>query len=943
MVKKAILLFAAAACFTGGAVKAQQAHCFTDEMHERIRAANPAAVAAAEAQLKAEIDALMGRMNLPKLKVTAGETFADTAVLRVPIVFHVIHNYNISRDFITDQEIYDQLEEINKLYRGIVPNAGAFDVIPTYKGNIPGTSIKYVANTNIQFYLARKDPFGNPTTGITRRRDFSTNSGGNHAKFDLWPTQSYLNIWIVNAFDATHTGAAAFALKPSAGSGLPWYDGPITAMGQAFNYDNTIAHEIGHFLDLDHPWGGTNSPGVACGDDGIDDTPPTQGHPPTTCFNNAAIYDWTCILTAAFIGKPSINNNNKIADAQVGQGIKFRNLDKVQIDSVDIYPAVSGAPFTIVLKHKNATGQYVTIATQTGTTNTSTGKQNVKLTRFVAPVDTSTNAYSLEFSVNPSAYRDSFSAVATPTATIPPGNFGTIGNVIYFTDDTAQGRYNYFYNLGIRYGDYFVQYPPTVAKDLFNITSTGPVTIDYPDTTNSQNVMDYTYCSKMFTYLQGVRMRATLRNPIANRNNLVTPANLITTGVTDANGNLTPPNDLPPVADFSSRVGSEQNAGFTCRGASSDAQNVNFANRSWGDTVSAIYWNFSNNATNNNVVNNNPSYVTSVNTKFNDTGWVTVQMIAESNAGRDTLVSSDRVYVADENAIPAEGYFQEFSGNDLGMYPIFNHYNNFTKWEVVKNAGYYDNISMRYKQFDNRNTVPAVLTGTPRGDVDDFFTRAFDLRGMGNTVYLTFYSAGAFRTNDPTAMNDELEISYTTNCGLSWQTLKALKKSDISNNGAILSDWTPGGMWDWKGQNLAITTTAIPEANRGRVFFRFRYKPGVETSSLVGSGNNFYLDRISVSKWTTDVKDLANVQSGFTLAPNPTTGSTTVIVKDAKSTSAQITVTDVTGKLVYRTQATLGSGMNRIEIPASYISVKGMYLVSVSTGSHKQTEKLVVY
>ncbi len=63
MVKKAILLFTAAACFTGGSVDAQQAHCFTDEMHAKAKEMYPEKVAAAEAQLKAEIDAALGRLH----------------------------------------------------------------------------------------------------------------------------------------------------------------------------------------------------------------------------------------------------------------------------------------------------------------------------------------------------------------------------------------------------------------------------------------------------------------------------------------------------------------------------------------------------------------------------------------------------------------------------------------------------------------------------------------------------------------------------------------------------------------------------------------------------------------------------------------------------------------------------------------------------------------
>ena len=38
-----------------------------------------------------------------------------------------------------------------------------------------------------------------------------------------------------------------------------------------------LTHEIGHFFNLIHPWGQTNSPGVACGDDRVTDTPVTKG------------------------------------------------------------------------------------------------------------------------------------------------------------------------------------------------------------------------------------------------------------------------------------------------------------------------------------------------------------------------------------------------------------------------------------------------------------------------------------------------------------------------------------------------------------------------------------------------------------------------------------------------------------------------------------------
>lgn len=784
MVKKAILLFTAAAFLTGGAVKAQLV-CGTDEVHARLKAKDPEGVARAEAQLKAEIDAALGKMNLPRFKVTAGDedtAWKDTKTLMVPVVFHIIHDYG--QEYVSDDAVFKAVEEINDMYAH--RNSDTSEIIPTYAGNIPGTNIRYATNTNIQFYLPTKDPLGNPTRGITRYRSFTTSSAGDHAKFGTWPRESYLNIWIVRSFDASHTGAAAYAYKPAGANNPitgPYYDGVIsTLQNNNLNYDNTLAHEIGHSLNLDHVWGGTNNPEVACGDDDVDDTPPTIGHKPPSsgsinpCYDPLKIYDDSCAV------------------------------------------------------------------------------------------------------------------------------------------------------------GYEVVYSPAEAKKLFNINTNTAITINYPDTVNSQNVMDYTYCSKMFTYLQGVRMRAALRSEIAGRNNLIDTANLILTGVLNPNGSFATRPDLPPVAEFS------LNTNFTCRGAS--GSNITFKNQSWNDTVSSVQWFFSNGAT-------NPSQTGtgSVSNRFDSTGFVTIKMIATSNTGSDTIVSSNQLYVADENATSIDGYFQEFNpGGDLDKYPIFNHFNNFTKWEVVNNAGYFDNTSIRYKQYDTRNSYPDLLLGTPAGDYDDFYTPAFDLSDLSNNdLYLTFFTSGAFRTVNVSEMNDLLEIAYSSNCGFSWKTIKTLSKTDISNKGVISQEWTPGGFWDWQPQNIKIASSEIT-TGRNRVYFRFRFKPGsASVYNQIGTGNNFYLDRIHISKWTTDVAPLANINSGIAVAPNPTNKSAFVIIKDAKSNNAQITVTDVTGKLVYRTEANLNGSLSRIEIPANYISVKGMYLVQVTTGSDKYTEKLVVY
>jgi hypothetical protein len=91
-------------------------------------------------------------------------------------------------------------------------------------------------------------------------------------------------------------GVAGYAYKPQSVSGSPMYkvDGImirhdyIGSIGTGSPArSRALTHEIGHYLGLDHPWGPTNQPGVACGDDGIMDTPGTKGW--TVCNLNGSV------------------------------------------------------------------------------------------------------------------------------------------------------------------------------------------------------------------------------------------------------------------------------------------------------------------------------------------------------------------------------------------------------------------------------------------------------------------------------------------------------------------------------------------------------------------------------------------------------------------------------------------------------------------------------
>ena len=167
----------------------------------------------------------------------------DTAVF--PVVVHVMHlgepvgtGTNIS-----DQQIYEALAKCADDYRN---KAG------------------FAPDTKIRFVLAKRDPNGNPSTGITR-----TNASGiaNYAtygvtigsqtgasydsvqKLNTWRSDKVINVWIVNKIVGNVAGFTS-------GSYFTLNEGITIISSQFTKTSYTFAHELGHYLDLYHVYQG---------------------------------------------------------------------------------------------------------------------------------------------------------------------------------------------------------------------------------------------------------------------------------------------------------------------------------------------------------------------------------------------------------------------------------------------------------------------------------------------------------------------------------------------------------------------------------------------------------------------------------------------------------------------------------------------------------------
>ena len=211
---------------------------------------------------------------------------AARRLMSIPVVVHVV--YRRDAENITDAQVKSQIAVLNRDFRAK----------NTDKSGVPAVWKSLIADTNIQFALATRDPNGKATTGITRtkttRTSFpadnsvkKTSTGGKSP----WPSKRYLNMWVCNLGDGL-LGYAQFPGGPPATDGVVMLHSAFGTKGtvkQPFHLGRTTTHEVGHWLNLRHIWADT----LGCGgSDFVADTPnaagPNFGKPsfPTITCNN---------------------------------------------------------------------------------------------------------------------------------------------------------------------------------------------------------------------------------------------------------------------------------------------------------------------------------------------------------------------------------------------------------------------------------------------------------------------------------------------------------------------------------------------------------------------------------------------------------------------------------------------------------------------------------
>lgn len=196
----------------------------------------------------------------------------EDTVFKIPVVFHVVvppaHTGN-AFEYIAPNKIYDCLNILNMIYEGASP----FDTI-----NI---------NTNIKFFPATIDIYGDSLYvnyqceryfGITydfcddlsEYEDININRNGHTVTYpysweeasncdndyyNAFPQDKYLNVWIFNEV-GRYNGMGGSADWDGYACGFVALPkkvvGTNNEVGRELGYG--IAHEVGHYFGLSHPW-----------------------------------------------------------------------------------------------------------------------------------------------------------------------------------------------------------------------------------------------------------------------------------------------------------------------------------------------------------------------------------------------------------------------------------------------------------------------------------------------------------------------------------------------------------------------------------------------------------------------------------------------------------------------------------------------------------------
>lgn len=429
--------------------------------------------------------------------------------------------------------------------------------------------------------------------------------------------------------------------------------------------------------------------------------------------------------------------------------------------------------------------------------------------------------------------------------------------------------------------------PPTIGWQSCNLSgaSCGSA-ID-----NVQNVMDYSYCNVMFTQGQKTRMHACLNSPIAGRNNLWQPANLIATGVTAT----------PTLCAAKFMI----NKTMICPG-----NQVIFTNTSFHGPFSVTSWTFTGGTPSVSAVAN-PTIT------YNTPGVYDVKLMVKNGADSLTVTKTNCITVqTTTTSVVSYPFFESFESTTglTGADWFRNNLDTSSSWQLTSLASSSGSMAVMIDNFNSN------LNGK-----DELYSKPINLTGAA-TLNISFKYAYARRD---TSNKDQLQLYVTQSCNGTQISRFLASGAGLETVPPKTTAFYPANSNEWKMASALLPSLIF--TNGARLKFVF----------TGNGGNNVFIDDINIDV-NAGLSDINEQLENLTLYPNPSINQCLLSFTLHQPKTLCVKVCNILGQEVFGTEKALyDQGNNSISINTTELP-SGIYSVSLNDGINAIHKQLVV-
>ena len=406
---------------------------------------------------------------------------------------------------------------------------------------------------------------------------------------------------------------------------------------------------------------------------------------------------------------------------------------------------------------------------------------------------------------------------------------------------------------------------------------------------NVENYMEYSYCSKMFTEGQALRMIAALTSSVAQRSSLWQPNNLVQTGVS-----------VPPELCAAELVANDREI---CAGGSVVFTDVSY------NSVTGRTWSFPGGSP-------STSSDDQVVVTYNEPGIFPVTLnVTDGVTSLQQNEASFIVVLPDTgSAWPASEGFESVSSLTGGPW-----------WSVSEEGPSF--VLTSSAAFSGSRSVQLTNSGLTVGHVDELISSTYDASGV-SALQVSFRYAFARRQGSNT---DVLRLFTSNNCGTNWVPRKTLRAdTDLPTAPDQSATFVPSNADQW-GYAEVTNFGAVNFVPNLRLKFQF----------TGGGGNALYLDDININgvPVVTSVTELSSGQATF-VHPNPSTGNLQLVLDEDWQGPVTVEVFDPLGR-VLDSRVLHGAGARTLPMDLSN-GTPGVHLIRLSDAQRNLTLRALV-